>query len=177
MKREAPRSPARACAVCAHVLDHYVEWRGGTIVAERWQHTPQDEPADHLAVPVDPGEIHTEPSCDFCLGGDPPAWTLPASSFIYRQQAPGHVGDGSRGGWGVCGPCAGLIRADNWRGLLNRALRLWTEKDNMPAEQRPIVARFVWDRWMQLRDNVTGPLEAWDGIYPHPDPDEWKNAR
>lgn len=178
MTKQKPTSPVRACAVCAHVLDHYVVWSGDEIAAERWQHTPQDEPADHLPVPVDPGEIHTEPSCDFCMGGEPPSWTLPAKSFIYRLQRAGHAGDGSRGDWAVCTSCAGFIEHDDWRGLLHRALRLWAQRDGMPPEQRPAVAAFVWDRWTQLRDNVTGPLVPWDGRrYPHPDPDEWKNTR
>lgn len=134
----------RACAVCARMLDYFQATDGGE---SGWQHGFVDSPADHLAVPVEPGQIHTRGRCDFC-SAESPTWMIPARDFHA-------VGASySDGGWGACEACKTLVDGDRWNTLIARVMTAC----DLPPDAVTHLRRL----YRALRANITGaptPLE------------------
>jgi len=132
--------PIRACAVCARILDH-ADGAG-------YMHMISD---GHVVVPVVPSEIRTDYRCDFCTAPHP-TWVLPADSFKVAG-----IPAGSDGGWSACEACADLLRADDWAGLVRRAIREYAVWAGHPmlAESRMFLAQ----TYRRLSSKVSGPLE------------------
>lgn len=112
----------KVCAVCGRILNSYDPPEGD----RSWLHTFADLPEDHPAVPVPVGaEIIARTRCDFC-NDDNPAWEIPATSFIIPgltvELADITAGNGSRGNWAACDPCAQLIARNEWTALRRRVL-------------------------------------------------------
>ena len=138
----------RVCAVCARVLDR-VERAGDTV---GWQHTAADLPADHPAVPVEPGEVHTALRCDFCLA-EHPGWEIPARAFDYA----GAPDAGSDGDWSACDICAELVRRHRWTALRQRAVAAFVQRHPLPVADTGPVGRALGRLYRQLRENMLGP--------------------
>ena len=84
------------------------------------------------------------PICDFC---SEPKWArrFRCSDFP-MDQSPGFAPLRSQGDWLACSTCASLIDAENWNGLLMRAVDKFSEKYFMPR-------RILTDRIKQLHDS------------------------
>ena len=70
--------------------------------------------------------LYDEPVCDFCSAPKPTRY-LDCPNFP-MDQTPGLPEYRSRGAWPACAMCGGLIDAENWTGLLNRAVDRLQEK-------------------------------------------------
>lgn len=143
----------RVCAVCARVLNRLTDLNEEN---ERWDHSFQDQPADHVAIPVFPDEIITNYRCDFCnFNQSAPSWVIPANDF----KMPGaSVQDGvafemSTGDWGACEECGELIAANDWAGLLSRVSTGAAQRSGMPQDMLAVRLARMYHR---LRANMTG---------------------
>jgi hypothetical protein len=141
----------KACAVCARILDRFEPGDG---TAPYWRHTPQDggELADHLPVPVDAADIHTEYRCDFC-NTDESAYILPVRTF----EAPGLTMSryNSAGDWSACLGCGRLIELNQWSGLLRRVKKSWEGRHGpMPRE----IEQSLSSLYRLIRKNQSGGL-------------------
>ncbi len=124
------------CRTCERPLEFKVEWypTGGTIY--RWQHITFD-PNGPLPFPhdVDPVPDVEQPDtevlgvCDFCSAPNP-RWGYKARDFetvSYLTLPPAGAGltensYGSAGAWAACDECADLVDADDFDGILDRAM-------------------------------------------------------
>lgn len=71
-----------------------------------------------------------QPICDFC---SEPKWArrFHCQDFI-MDVTPGFPRYDSKGDWLACSVCGSLIDAENWDGLVQRAVDVFSEKYNMP---------------------------------------------
>lgn len=143
----------RVCAVCARVLDRHSDGVDGPVV--RWVHNLQDQPEDHLPVPVMPVDIHARYRCDFCSEDrTTPGWVIPAKDF----PMPGAMAIGmSSGDWGACDRCAKLVAENRWDELIINAVR------NQDPEMREFMSVGLARTYHRLRANMTGPPRKIEG--------------
>lgn len=144
-------SERKACRICTRMLSLLTRPDG----SEEWWHFGD---TDHDPVPVSPDEIQVSMVCDFC-SAEKPDYVLPMEDFLY-QNIQGPLGSGSRGNWAVCGGCAPLIDADDWRGLMRRMLGSWETKYGypVPTELRPE----LWAGLREAREHKIGRLQVRD---------------
>jgi hypothetical protein len=147
----------RACAVCARIL-HKAEIEGET----HWVHQDlgMGEESDHPAVPVDPGEVHTQHRCDFC-NDDNPTWILPVKPFdITDFQDTMGMDLNTGGNYLACEPCAKLIDKNQWTALQMRVTQSWRERHgaDVPDEAQTSLGRY----YRKIRKNITGGLRHFD---------------
>lgn len=138
----------RSCAVCARVL-HALETtdRGVT-----WIHSLQDQPEDHIPIPVEPHEVRTAYRCDFC-DVDESVYVVGARPF----PVPGSAGTMSSSDWSACAPCAALVEANQWSALARRVMASWEKRHGLPMPEHSITALRAMYR--ALRKNLTGRIE------------------
>jgi hypothetical protein len=137
------------CRTCGRVLDSHSIFG--------WQHSLVDSPADHPVDPVPQGVAPTRGRCDFC-SLDEPEFVLPAGDF---EVLAGHV---SKGAWAACRVCAGLIEADKWGQVIQRAADLWFRKEGTPMPQKTRTSLSVM--FHLLRQHREGPVEPMPGFRP-----------
>lgn len=141
---------ARACAVCARVLDRVVA--PDRVTTTGYKHSDADLPEDHPAVPVPYAAVNLRGRCDFCFV-EHPTWQIPARRFDYDS-----IPDaGSADNWAACDTCAGYIAADRWTALRRYVLARYVSgeapsKNMTIAELDTALGRL----WRQLRQNITG---------------------
>lgn len=135
----------RSCAVCARVL-HALEIDRGTT----WIHSLQDQPEDHIPVPVEQHEVRTTYSCDFC-NSDESVWVVGARPFP--------TGGGTMSGenWAACDPCKQLVDMNQWSALARRVMASWERRHGLPMPEEAITALRAMYR--NLRRNLTGSIE------------------
>ncbi len=126
--------PVTICQTCRRTLDIVTNEDGG-----RYEHTTQDQPADHPPVPTS-SDVQWRGRCDFC-NEDESTHTVPARDF----ELPGLAGHSSFGAWSACGQCVALIEANRWNEVVRRAVPSTAEQD---------LARRLY---RTLRKNITGP--------------------
>lgn len=133
---------AYVCAVCGTVLD----W----VVGSGWAH-PSWMDEDHLAVPVQEGQVETQGHCDFCFLPKP-KYQIAVGSF--QTEAPGF---GSAGNWACCGDCARLIETNQWSRLTARGITSW-EGRHGPMD--PLMAQMLGRLYRQVRQHMRGGLQT-----------------
>jgi hypothetical protein len=138
----------RSCAVCARVL-HALETtdRGVT-----WIHSLQDQPEDHIPIPVEPHEVRTAYRCDFCAV-DESVYVVGARPF----PMPGTPNTMSSTDWSACAPCAALVEANQWSALARRVMASWEARQGLPMPEHAITA--IRAMYRALRKNLTGTIE------------------
>lgn len=74
--------------------------------------------------------------CDFC--GEPKVGRrFHCTADFLMDQTPGFLPYGSKGDWAACSACGSLIDAENWNGLLMRAVNKHSQ--NFPDMPRRIL--------------------------------------
>lgn len=146
------RGDQRVCAVCARVLDRYANDKTDE---EHWDHSLQDQPADHPPVPVMPEQVAGHYRCDFCNDDkESPGWVIPAKDF----EMPAFPGSGrhdvSDGDWAACDECAAQIIDGQWGALINRLSTLAAARSKLPRDHLAVELARIYHR---LRLNMTGP--------------------
>lgn len=136
----------RACAVCARVLHALETERGVT-----WIHSLQDQPEDHMPVPVEQHEVRTAYRCDFC-DVDASVWVVEAKPFPIPS-APGTM---SGENWSACDACKRLIEISQWSALARRVIASWETRHGEPMPENAITAMRAMYR--ALRKHMTGTI-------------------
>jgi hypothetical protein len=146
---------ARSCAVCARVLDLFLDDQTGE---RTWIHGPADRPEDHPAVPVPTEAVTTLGRCDFCSVDDP-QWIAPARSFRpdINPTTGWLSGAGSAQAWAACDTRAGLVRTNQWAVLRRHALAVYRRAEAMRGQADEQLGAQFNQLWRQLRPHITGP--------------------
>lgn len=134
----------KICAVCGYPLENLV-----AASEAGWFHARPDWAEDHIAVPVDVGEVELNQRCDFC-DEQPVTWIVLAEPHDMalpgpRQRSVGH--------WAACEQCARAIQADSWGRVITRAKR-----------RQPDIPRLVFQTmYDELQRHVIGviPRREW----------------
>lgn len=141
--------PRRVCAICGRTL---ATLRPDDGSETQYMHEIQDVPADHMAVPVEPGSLQDRPRCDFCnvdLGGE--HYVLPVRSFEYGNMPAGSLGD-----WAACPDCARVLEQGRWSDLLRRGVAGWEQRHGGPMD--PLMRESLRRMYGMVRRNVVGPV-------------------
>jgi hypothetical protein len=147
----------RICAVCGRVLVRFTKDTDPNF--ERWDHSEQDQLADHPAVAVRPDQVMANYRCDFCnTDQDGIHWSVPARNFPMPFGGGTEI-DASDGDWAACNECAALITAENWAGLINRCSAMSPAVRSGEAHQ-DLVAVQLARVYHRLRAHMTGPPHA-----------------
>jgi hypothetical protein len=150
----------RVCAVCGRVLDR-VDGSGYLHFADAIAGG-----ADHPVVPVLPGAVHVNGSCDFCYG-PAPTFLVPVRDFVFEGAPQVRTPDGvvretgSQGNWSACRDCATLIERNDWNGIFRRAIASHPAAGGAP-EVRSALRRM----FRQVRSNITGAVRPF--TFPRP---------
>jgi hypothetical protein len=117
-------------------------------------HSVQDEPADHLPVPVPYEELGEQfrGRCDFC-NDELPEFVLPVRDFILDIDR----GQGSTADWAACRECATMLERDDWNGVRRRSMAKWQDKhgDYGAPDRERLINRL----YRQVRKNITGAIK------------------
>lgn len=144
----------RSCAVCARILNPIVT-PGGEV---HWEHAEMDW-ADHPAVPVEPGEVHTRQRCDFCSSDDP-EWVIPTRTFDSGSfpMPTGLVDTASGENFAACEACRNLVETNQWNGLVRRVAKAMGDKHGFDPQDEAgqAVLAGLKDFYRKLRKNITG---------------------
>lgn len=95
-------------------------------------------------------------TCDFCPQSRPASWLYPARFIdVYPKL-------GTRG-WAACGPCHGLIEADDWEGMEHRYVsRFYTvTRARSGVGWRQNIEQEIRAKWRRFRDARTGPARPY----------------
>ena len=98
--------------------------------------------------------------CDFCSKeGREEIWSYPCADFIYGIEIAGYPKGASKGEWAACQTCHELIEADDYDGLLRRAVDAEIGKSPELSQYRPMFLAMVGEIHKGFRANRTGAPE------------------
>ncbi len=106
----------QVCAVCAWPL---LRWRDKRTGEVQWQHGIGRED-DHLPVPVNFSEVHTNQRCDFCDTTEDVDTVIMSRNFVMPTAMLGGPDQGSSGHWAACATCGRLVERKAWGQLVTR---------------------------------------------------------